>query len=202
MEGTLKMVNIAPLGVVTCLLLLFLTLSGCTQHATGQCSAEVVQETDSTMFFKGNAFEGILFTRNRSLGALTDAQGNEREIDFLMFVGLPESASFWTPSLEEICEFEADFLDWWRSGRDSEQPSQNEIAHKFQQIDHLVRQYMGYKVGDSRKIRVAFLHPHSVKSLPAWKTEPIDPTDGWPEYFALSYDMNVGNITLEPLIGN
>ena len=202
MEATLNVMRIVQLCTLTCVLLLFLVLSSCAQQATGQCSAEAVQKTDSTMFVKGDAFEGVLFTRNRSLGTLTDAQGNEQEVDFLMFVGLPDPATFWTPSLQEICKFEADFSSWWRNGRDSEQPSQNEIAHKFKRIDHLLRQYIGYEAGDSKKVRVAFLHPHSVKSLREWKTEPVDPTDGWPEYFALSYNINTGVITPEPLIGN
>lgn len=168
-------------------------------YTKGQCTIKIEEKSDSTMYIESHMFEGVLFTKNSSFGIMTDINGKEYNINVLNFVEIPDSAQFWTPSIQQICIFETRFENWWRNGKTSTKKRQHKIATEFEQIDQLLRQYIGYKINQKKKIRVAFFVPGVLNTIPRWKYSPVVFDGGWPVYFAVRYDVDTGTIKSESL---
>lgn len=131
-----------------------------------------VQETDSTIYIRGDVFEGVVFKPSFRWNNLF---GGNDSITYPILVALPENNEVkpWTPPISAILSFEGTFQDYWsQASTDSLAEVNNKVWMPYKRLDAFQRQYVGFI--DSTGSRSIWVNIINVKHMiPEWTEEPI-----------------------------
>ena len=163
--------------------------------AIGQCSANIIEQTDSTLVIEAKRFQGIAFTKNRSLGIMDDINGNAIDITIKNISELPSSAQIVSPTIQEICSIENAFEDWWNTKANRERIERQGISLKKETINRFNRQYIAYDQNFKKYIQVT-LFDSQIFDESEWKVKPITCDHCWPNIFVLNYEVESQQLTL------
>ena len=131
-----------------------------------------VQETDSTIYIRGDVFEGVVFKPSYRWNNLFEEIDS---ISYPILVALPENidAKPYEPSVSAILSFESAFRDYWlQANTDSLAEANNKVWMPYKRLDAFQRQYVGFI--DSSGSRSIWVNIINVKHMiPEWTQEPI-----------------------------
>ena len=164
-------------------------------RANGQCSANIVETTDSTQLIEAKSFKGITFTKNRSLGSMEDINGDNINVTIKNISELPSPAQIVTPTIQEICSLENTFKDWWNAKVNRERIEIQGVSLNKETINRFNRQYIAYDQNSQKYIQVTFFDSQIFDDS-EWKVNPITCDHCWPNVFVLNYEVESQQIIL------